>query len=134
MSQQFKVYKLGRRSNPENPSPAQVHDGLVFDCPMTPKIRHRGMGGYEWVKQSDFQPILGEPILFQGPYMGQHLVTSMIRSYYKECDKGEHPDKLVLPQGFPIEENIQIPAMKEGDYLLATMNSIYYLEAYNELR
>lgn len=34
-------------------------------------------------------------------------------------------DKLVLPQDFPKPERLRVPALKKGETLFATMNSLY---------
>jgi hypothetical protein len=130
MTQRFKIHKLGRRANPENPEPPQVSDGLVFESPTLAAYvpLMTSIGAKEWCVQKDLRPLIDSPIQFREDGVGGVLTISRVRSYYKHCDKGEHPDKLVLPKDFPIEENIEIPKMKDGDYLIATMNSIYYLE------
>jgi hypothetical protein len=44
-------------------------------------------------------------------------------------DEVRQADKLILPRGFPNRELIQLPGdIENGDYILATMNSIYWLK------
>ena len=90
----------------------------------------------QWEEQEDLQPKIGWPIYCRGNRISAGYVrTSAVRSYYKHlADSSDHPDKLVLPAEFPEDDlyNFKMPEMKEGDYLIATANSIYYLQLHKE--
>lgn len=55
-----------------------------------------------------------------------HFNTSTVKSVFVA---GSDPrDKLVLPESFEAREQLEIPEVKEGDYLLSTKNSLYWLK------
>ena len=70
---------------------------------------------------------IGQCVMVNSPPSDRFLRTSRIRSYYIHETDGTHPDKLVLPQGFPIEDlkDLKLDNLIAGDMLLATQNSIY---------
>lgn len=152
----FNVVKLGRKSNPENPSPPQVYSGFrLYGTRMKkwhPKLSELMSKEYETeddqadavvalakelggehkltIEAEDDRPNIGEPLWFYGRGIYDWLQTSVIRSYYVHEDGDNHPDKLVLPSEFPMEDlvNMDMPLMEKGDMLLCTMNSIYFAQ------
>ena len=68
----------------------------------------------------------GKSVRIQDTRTGEWLTTSTIRSLYMhESDSGY--DKIILPSDFPISKDLDIPEMKDGDLLIGTMNSVYFL-------
>jgi hypothetical protein len=76
----------------------------------------------------------GGPLELNKPFFvtknGYFFQTSKVRSIY--IHGSEENDKLVLPKDFPVSKDLSLPSsMKEGELLLATMNSIYYISDAN---
>lgn len=86
----------------------------------------------QWEWQKEAKPKIGCPFLIHGGGVSDWVRTSTVKSYYVCDDPENHPDKLVLPKDFPIEDISSIPEMKKGDLLIATRNSIYLLEVLGE--
>ena len=58
-----------------------------------------------------------------------YINTSAVKSIY--VHGSESFDKLMLPAGFPEPEFLDFPELKDGDTLIATMNSVYLLRQIN---
>jgi hypothetical protein len=75
----------------------------------------------------------GNGVLWNLPTVGQRFIlmgdygvnTSPVKSVYQH--ESETQDKLVLPSDFPRAKELIIPELKKGDYLFATLNSVYHL-------
>jgi hypothetical protein len=52
----------------------------------------------------------------------ENILTSQIRDV---CEVGSAKDKLVLPPGFPTDQDLNNVKLEDGDILIATSNSIY---------
>lgn len=62
---------------------------------------------------------------FMEEYADSFMISSIVKSVYHVDGL---PDKLVLPSKFPERERLEIPdGVRSGDYIFATMNSIYWL-------
>lgn len=60
------------------------------------------------------------------PYGDYGIRTSLIASVYQH-NPIEGQDKLVLPKEFDIENLPELPKMNVGEFLILTLNSVYYL-------
>jgi hypothetical protein len=101
-----KITKLGNRIDAEIPN-NEVHVNQFIE-------------GFEY----EF-PEVGRRYVVSGERDGA-ISTSLLKSIYKhEPESGR--DKLILPVDFPDATKLDFPEMKQGDYLLATCNSVYHV-------
>ena len=120
----FKIYKLGRKASPESGSPAQVSNGFKFKCDEIGYLDLSDRDNVEKKTIKEISDLIGNLAFFEGDRMHDWIRTSVIRSVYEH---GGEIDKLILPKEFPKEDylNMESPEMRDGDVLIATMNSIY---------
>ena len=105
----YQIKKIGNRDEPENRNQEAMFDysGIVIND----KVE------------------IGKPFILES--YRDWFRTSNIRSIYQHEDASDN-DKLILPKNFPIASDLDIPELKNKDILLATMNSIYLLQAVEE--
>ena len=58
--------------------------------------------------------------------ISRYFHTSIVRSIYEHLSESEL-DRLILPKDFPMSQDLNVPELRRGDILLATMNSVYLL-------
>lgn len=138
----YRLTKLGRLPEPENPNPPMIYNGesgsgyirvltQEFVNHMENEDPEKGeFMGIQWETQSELKPRIGSVVIAEG--YGRWIRTSVVRSYYVHEDPNgyaEHPDKLVLPGNFPIETLVKMTPddwkFEPGDVVMCTMNSMY---------
>jgi hypothetical protein len=138
----YSLIKLRRRHDAENKRPPAVRDGsrhsgyvrVLTDevvSLMKDDLDVDTSHLIQWECQKEAKPKIGSVFMVDG--VGTWLRTSVIRSYYVHDDPegyAEHPDKLVLPEGFPIGSIEAFPLLQSGDIILCTMNSLYLCREY----
>jgi len=123
------LLKINRRANPEDSGWPIISDGehvtgeLKVPNEKYNEITFNENASYDVVDSP--RGVLGKCLMVGELPSG--IRTSMIRSYYVHDDPDNHPDKLVLPKGFPIEElaSFNMDNLQKGDILYLTMNSLY---------
>ena len=127
----YQLIKLSRRSDARTVRDGEGGAGYVRVL-TNEKIKHlkdedgTEFLGLDWECQKVARPKIGSVFMVAGA--GRWLRTSLVESYYVHDDPDNyktHPDKLVLPPGFPIETATSFPELKPGDVVLCTMNSLY---------
>lgn len=127
----YTVYKLGRKQETENKAPSQVYDGKQFSEGTIGVMKLNDFETEfltgEVEKLEKLEDLVGHSAYFLGPHMYDYVRTSIVRHVYKHGDSPE----MNLPDGFPESdlERLEYPELKEGDILVATMNSIYLAQA-----
>lgn len=131
------IKKITRRLNPELNFPVLVPTGAVgFGDFGIMKEKTAVEGVEEGINPNDPENYdypdtlfarVGQCVMIGTPGSDHWIRTSRIRSYYVHETDGSHPDKLVLPKGFPVEDcaQLSLEELEPGDMLLATQNSIY---------
>ena len=121
----YRIYKLGRKQEAENKNPSMLYDGFQFSG-ATIRTKKVNLEETEYITGMDepiekLEDLVGHAAYFSGPHMYDFVRTSVVRHVY------EHGDELNLPEGFPESdlERLEYPELKNGDILVATMNSIY---------
>lgn len=131
------IKKLTRRVNPESNFSTLVPTGMVgfgdfgvmkentTSQDSETEINPNDPENYDYPEELFAR--LGKCIMVGAPNSDLWLRTSKIRSYYIHDGDGTHPDKLVLPKEFPIEDSVAVSTeeLEPGNMLLATQNSIY---------
>jgi hypothetical protein len=137
----YQLVKCSRHKRPENQSPAPFEVGtggsgyvrVMSDALLAyntackkDDLKISDFPGIPWECQLKAKPKIGS-VFYVGD-VGNWLRTSIVKAYYLHDDPDgyvEHPDKLVLPTGFPLEAAMNLPELQAGDIVISTMNSIY---------
>lgn len=127
MSVKYVATKLGRKADPKNPHPPMVPTGNLFTSYSNAYV-------YDWDKPEDnrviredkFIPIINKSVYLQGRRMGEWVRTSLIEDFYIHGDTENSPDKIRMTW----EDAHMLTGIEfqEGDILLTTMNSLYFLK------
>lgn len=121
----YRLKKLGAKTNAEMDS-SGVYKGQVILGEVGSLDRETpDLSLAERFKKDKL--VLGQCCTVTGGHFNEYIRTTELKSIYQH--KGNSGfDKLVLPNHFGDVTKLEFPELKDGDFLLATRNSVYHLQ------
>lgn len=128
MGIKYYVTKLGRKANPEVKDLPRIFNGSIFTIPASAYVYDSKKNGP--IFKDKFIPEIDKPVLFSTGRFGDTLRISHIQDFYIHGDFENSSDKIRMKyEDAHVLKGIEF---KDGDMLLTTLNSFYFLKAVKE--